>query len=108
MGILTRKSGSLDRGIKAFPAGCFTVDRDGHLISSTLPQNFSSELAGQIARAVLGAFEGAHQAHLIFNEIQVTFLAMKLTARELRGGAIIFLAPARLGRANTGHDTSTI
>jgi hypothetical protein len=95
MGILTRKSQPSDKALKAFPAGCFTVDRDGRVISSTLPLAFSPETIREIGRSVLVAFQSAQQAQLIFNEIQVTYPAMKITARELRGGAIVFLAPSK-------------
>lgn len=108
MGLLMRQSQTLDNQIKAHPTGCFTVDRDGRVISSTLPQSFSTETIRHIARSVLSAFQNAHQAQLIFNEIQVTFPAMKLTARELRGGAIIFLAPTQPNQAGPKHDTSAI
>lgn len=108
MGILTHTSQAIDKGKKSLPAGCFTVDRDGRVISSTLPQSFSSEMARQIAKTVLLTFENAHQAQLIFSEIQVTYPAMKLTARELRGGAIIFLAPSPPIHGGSLTDTSVI
>lgn len=108
MGLLTHTSDSLGKGLKSLPAGCFTVDRDGRVISSTLPQSFSAEMVRQIAKTVLLVFENAHQAQLIFNEIQVVFPAMKLTARELRGGAIIFLAPSPPTQLGSLNDTSAI
>jgi hypothetical protein len=95
MGLLTGNSKPLDKSIKAFPVGCFTVDRDGRLISSTLPQAFSPDMIRQIGQSVLVAFQSAHQAQLIFYEIQITYPAVKITARELRGGAIVFLAPSQ-------------
>lgn len=108
MGLLTGKSQPLDKAVKAFPAGCFTVDRDGHLISSTLPQAFSREMTRQIGQTVLIAFQSAHKAQLIFNEIQITYPAMKITARELRGGAIVFLASSKPVRTEPNNETSSL
>jgi len=56
------------------PSGGFTVDRDGGILISTLPQTFPKSLVSDIARKVLKAFKTSQ-------------------ARELRGGAIIFLSP---------------
>jgi len=108
MGLLTGKSQHLEKAAMAPPAGCFTVDRVGRVISSTLPQTFSPQRLRQIAQSVLIAFQSAHQAQLIFNEIQVAFPAMKLTARELRGGAIIFLAPSPPAQFGATNDSSAL
>jgi hypothetical protein len=75
------------------PRGSFTVDREGRLIASTLPQAFPAELAKDIALEVLAVFRNAKTAHLTLNELVVRFANLKLTARELRGGAIVFLLP---------------
>lgn len=73
--------------------GCFTVDRLGQVIASTLPQGFPAPAIDKITRAVLPAFEAAREARLPLNEIQVHYPALKITARPLRGGAIVFVAP---------------
>jgi hypothetical protein len=75
------------------PRGSFTVDRDGQVLASTLPQSFPTEFAEQIALDVLASFKEAQAARLPLREMTVRFANLKLTARELRGGAIIFLAP---------------
>jgi hypothetical protein len=41
-------------------------------------------------------FESARDAQLSLTELVVDFPAFKVTARQLRGGAIIFLAPQAL------------
>ena len=74
-------------------SGSFTVDRHGQLLVSTLPQTFSAELLHQIARVVLQTFRSAKDARIVLNEIQAHYPALKITARELRGGAIVFIAP---------------
>jgi hypothetical protein len=78
------------------PSGSFTVDREGRVLVSTLPQTFPAELVRDIATHVLGAFRSAQVAKLPLSELIIRYPSLKLTARELRGGAIIFLAPQTL------------
>jgi hypothetical protein len=78
------------------PRGSFTVDRDGRVIASTLPQMYPVAFAEGIGREVVAAFQAAQAAQTPFYEIIVRYTNLKLTARELRGGAIIFLAPQTL------------
>ena len=75
------------------PRGSFTVDREGNMLASTLPQSFPVEFAEQIALDVLASFKEAQTARIPLREMTVRFANLKLTARELRGGAIIFLSP---------------
>lgn len=78
------------------PRGSFTVDKDGRVLASTLPQAFPEELAEDIAGQVLGIFRSAQVARITLHELIVRYANLKLTARELRGGAIIFLVPQTL------------
>ena len=75
------------------PSGTFTVDRDGDVLIGTLPSSFPGELTRDIGQRVLAAFRQAEQAQLPLAEIIVSYPSLKITARELRGGAIIFLSP---------------
>jgi hypothetical protein len=75
------------------PRGSFTVDREGRVIASTLPQSFPAEFAEEIGLDVVTTFRDAQAARIVLREIIVRYANLKLTARELRGGAIIFLAP---------------
>ncbi|MCL5097224.1 MAG: hypothetical protein M1608_06815 [Candidatus Omnitrophica bacterium] len=77
----------------SFPSGCFTVDPCGEIIASTLPHTFPSAHVRRIAEQVLQTFRAAQEAQLLLNELQIHYPALKLTARNLRGGAIIFVAP---------------
>lgn len=74
-------------------SGSFTIDADGQIIASTLPRSFPEAHVREIGEQVLNAFRGAKAAEIPLNELVLHFSAMKITARELRGGAIIFLAP---------------
>jgi len=78
------------------PSGSFTVDRDGKIMTSTLPQSFPTARMQEIGQRVIASFGAARQAQMPLAEIVVYFAALKILARELRGGAIIFLMPQSL------------
>jgi len=78
------------------PRGSFTVDKEGRVLASTLPQSFPVEFAEDIALQVLDTFRSAQAAQISMRELIVRYANLKLTARELRGGAIIFLVPQTL------------
>ena len=75
------------------PSGSFTVDREGRVLMGTLPSSFPAELIHDIAEQVLTAFRDANEAELPLFEMVINYPSLKISARELRGGAIIFLAP---------------
>jgi len=75
------------------PSGSFTVDRDGEVLVSTLPQSFPATVMREIGRHVAQTFREAQAAQLPLSEVIVHYASLKLTARDLRGGAIVFLAP---------------
>lgn len=84
------------RPLRPLPRGSFTVDRDGRVIASTLPQVYPTAFVEGIGRTIVAAFQAAEAAQTPFYEIVVRYANLKLTARELRGGAIIFLVPQTL------------
>jgi hypothetical protein len=88
---LMTKSGTAE--LKRLPSGTFTVDAEGGVISSTVPQSVPRLLLDEIGRAVVSVFRGAREARAGFGELVVQYAAFKITAREMRGGAIIFLSP---------------
>lgn len=75
------------------PSGSFTLDRNGNLLVATLPSSFPSELVAEIGRSVLETFQTAQSVQLPLSELVVRYSSLKITARELRGGAIVFLTP---------------
>lgn len=96
MGLLNIFNKPAEPSLMRLPTGSFTVDPGGRLITSTLPRAFAAAHAAEMAQAVLSAFRLAQEAQVPLTEITVNFSALKLTARELRGGAIIFLSPSAL------------
>ena len=79
--------------IVKLPTGSFTVDRDGHILACTLGSAYPEELVAEVARQVLHAFAEALEARLPLTEIIIQFKGLKITARELRGGAMVFFTP---------------
>jgi hypothetical protein len=75
------------------PSGSFTVDREGCVLSGTLPSSFPIALVKDIARQVRAAFSEAAAAQLPLAELVINYPSLRITARELRGGAVIFLSP---------------
>jgi hypothetical protein len=80
--------------LQRLPSGSLTVDRDGHIVTSTVSSSSPEELLHIIADEVLRLFQEARKAHLPLTEFRIHFASLHVTAREARGGAIIFLAPA--------------
>jgi hypothetical protein len=86
------KSSDTQRLIR-LPSGSFTLDPDGKIMTSTLPQSFPESRMREIGQQVLTALRAARQAQLPLSELIINYSALKLLARELRGGAIIFIMP---------------
>jgi hypothetical protein len=75
------------------PSGSFTVDREGKMLVGTLPSSFPAELVREISEQVLAAFRESADNQLPLSELIISYPSLRITARELRGGAIIFLSP---------------
>jgi len=74
------------------PSGSFTMDREGKVLVRTLPSSYPTELVVEIGGQMIAAFRDATAAQLPLSEIVVNYSSLKITARELRGGVIVFLA----------------
>ncbi len=75
------------------PAGCFSVDRTGIILASTLPISFPEQQLDAIAEVVLSVFRRGSQSGSPLSELSLHFDALIIKALELRGGAIVFLTP---------------
>jgi hypothetical protein len=98
MGFLDHLAKPAPARLSRLPSGSFTIDRDGRVITYTLPQSFPRACMHDIGRMVIGYFRGAQQAQMRVKALIVNYPALKLSARELQGGAIVFLAPQTLNR----------
>ena len=81
------------------PSGAFAMDRDGKVVVSTLPQSFPESQMREIADRVVAFFKGAQNAQMPLQELNVYYPSLKVTARNLRGGALIFLSPQTLPKS---------
>lgn len=97
MGVLDWFAKPPEAGLSRLPQGSFTVDSEGRLLASTLPQTFPKARLTEISKLVLETFLSAHRLEFPLNEFVLDYGGLKLTAREMRGGAIIFLSPRVLG-----------
>lgn len=92
MGFLKKIFGS-QADVQMLPSGTITVDRNGNVVTSTVSSAFSKKLLKVIASDVLEMLNEARAAQTPLAEVSLHFGSLRLTARELRGGAIIFLLP---------------
>lgn len=86
--------------LKRLPSGSFTVDASGRVLVTTLPHSFPKNELVEIGATILATFKEAHEVSLPLSELEVRYGGFKITARELRGGAIIFLKPKGLHPSN--------
>jgi hypothetical protein len=96
MGLLNLFSKGARDHLVRLPSGSFTVDATGKIITSTIPQSFPEALLKQLGDTVLNIFRQAQEAQNPLSDLTFQYAALKVTARELRGGAIIFLSPKAL------------
>jgi len=76
------------------PSGCFSMDRAGNVLVATVSSSFPAATVQEIGRHVLATFREAQLAQLPLAELVVHYGSLKIIARELRGGALVFLTPA--------------
>ena len=93
MGFLKNIFGGRHAEVQQLPTGTITVDRQGHIVTSTVSSAFPKHLLRDIARDVLELFREARIAQMPLAEVSLHYGSLNITARELRGGAIIFLFP---------------
>jgi hypothetical protein len=91
MGLLTKWFRPA-RPLLRLHSGSFSVDRTGRVLASTLPSTFPADLVRAIGTTVSQTFQEALAAQLPLEQLIVHYPGLKITAREMRGGAIVFLA----------------
>jgi len=92
MGILTKIFGS-HASVQQLPAGTVTVDQQGRIVTSTVSSSFPESLLQAIGGDVLALFCEARAGQMPLSQVSLHFGSLRITARELRGGAIIFMFP---------------
>jgi len=79
------------------PTGSFKMDRSGHLMTSTLPVSFAAAHAEAIGAEVANAFLSGERAQVALTQLTIEYPALKLLARKMRHGLMVFLVPKALG-----------
>ncbi len=79
-------------GVRLLPSGTMTVDRNARIVASTIPSAHSAEILHEIGNQVLRLFREAHKAQIPLSEMNIRFGNFKIKAKEMRGGAMIFLS----------------
>ena len=78
--------------VQHLPSGSMTVDREGNVVSTTVASGFPPAVLHEIASEVLRMFEEARAAQMPLAEFKIHFASLRITAREMRGGAIVFFS----------------
>ena len=73
-------------------SGSFSIDRTGRVLATTLPSSFPRELIEEIGECITETFSEAHEIQLSLDELVIHYPGLKITAREMRGGAVVFLS----------------
>jgi hypothetical protein len=84
-------------------SGSFSVDRSGRVLASTLPSTFPADLLRTIGTTVSQTFQEALAAQLPLEQLIVHYPGLKITAREMRGGAIVFLSTSNFTSPTPKH-----
>jgi hypothetical protein len=93
MGFLKWFSGGSRAAVHKLPSGSFTVDRHGKVATGTVGADCPASLLKDIAREVLSVFHEARVAQMPLAEVSLDFAGLQISARDMQGGAIIFLSP---------------
>src|SRR5260370_31246317 len=93
------------RNLRRLPPGSVTVDRERRVLVGTIFSNYPPDLLEQLGRDVLATFREAEAAQLPLSQLILNYASLKVTARELRGGALIFLSPVTPGMSTTTSQT---
>ena len=93
MGLLNLFSKPHPAHLMRLPSGSFTMDRNGQIIVTTLPSSFPREVLNDMGHSVLETFAEARKAGLYLDKLVLQFGSLKISARDLSGGAIVFFSP---------------
>ncbi len=79
--------------VQRLPSGTISVDRNGRILATTVSSSFEPELLEDIGGLVLRLFSEARKAQTRVTELNLQFASLQITAREMRGGVLVFLKP---------------
>ena len=93
MGLLNFFSKPNHTSLMRLPSGSFTMDSTGRIVVSTLPSSFPEGTLHDMGRSVLDTFAEARKAGLPLEKLVLQFGSLKVSARDLAGGTIVFFSP---------------
>jgi hypothetical protein len=73
-----------------------TVDPQAQIVTTTVSSAYPTELLEEVGKQVVRLFHEARTAQMPLSELNLHFASLQITAREMRGGAIVFLKPKDL------------
>jgi hypothetical protein len=76
-----------------FPRGSYTMSSAGKIVVSTLPGSFPRERMLAIGNVILSTLASARVMGTPFTEVAADYAGLEIRARDLAGGAIIFVTP---------------
>lgn len=79
--------------VPRLPSGTISVDRNGRILATTVSSSFETELLEAIGQQVLRLFREARKAQAPVTELNLQFASLQISAREMRGGVLVFLKP---------------
>ena len=62
------------------------------MLAATLPSSFPRDLVEEIGQCVAETFHEAHSIQLPLDELVIYYPGLRIIAREMRGGAMVFLS----------------
>ena len=93
MGLLNLFTKPKSVALMRLPSGSFTMDRNGKIIVTTLASNFPRELLQDMGQTMIDTFADARKAGLPLDKLVVQYGSLRVSARELSGGTIVFFSP---------------
>ena len=75
------------------PGGSFTVNSKGKIMTSTLPGWFPLADLRLVGERIMATFRSAQGARIPLTELTFHYPKVKVVAREIRSGAIVFFHP---------------
>lgn len=92
MGFLKRSKAAAIEPL-CMPTGCFTMDAGGAVVASTMPSDFPRKTLEAVGEALVRTLREADTAGLGLTEFSVHFGSLRLSARDLHGGTLVFINP---------------
>lgn len=77
------------------PQGAFTYDSAGSILVGSVPMAWLDEFGPYLVKTFRKAFAAAEEKGLPLTEIALHYGGARLTAKDLRGGGIIYIFPVR-------------